>query len=150
MTGKNKMMQMVGARIRLAMHDGRILVGQLVAFDKHLNVVIADCEEFRPHRQKAAAMAVDGGEEAPAAVRRTLGFVMLRGQHIVTLVAEAAPAHGDAGANRARIPAAHLMAPPAAPHPAMAGGRGIPMPGAPPLAAAIPGMFGGAARPSHP
>lgn len=28
-------------------NDGRSLVGQMLAYDKHMNFVLAECEEFR-------------------------------------------------------------------------------------------------------
>jgi small nuclear ribonucleoprotein (snRNP)-like protein len=28
-------------------NDGRALVGQMLAYDKHMNFVLAECEEFR-------------------------------------------------------------------------------------------------------
>ena len=30
-----------------ARNDGRSLVGQMLAYDKHMNFVLAECEEFR-------------------------------------------------------------------------------------------------------
>ena len=34
-------------RMRVTTRDGRQLVGGLIGFDKHLNLVLKDCEEFR-------------------------------------------------------------------------------------------------------
>ena len=33
--------------MRVTTRDGRQLVGGLIGFDKHLNLVLKDCEEFR-------------------------------------------------------------------------------------------------------
>jgi small nuclear ribonucleoprotein (snRNP)-like protein len=40
-------------------NDGRALVGQMLAYDKHMNFVLAECEEFRtvkvgPERSEGA------------------------------------------------------------------------------------------------
>ena len=34
-------------RMRVTTRDGRQLVGGLIGFDKHLNLVLKDCEEFK-------------------------------------------------------------------------------------------------------
>ena len=43
----NKLAAHLNYRVRLTVDDSRSIVGQFVAFDKHMNMVIADAEEFR-------------------------------------------------------------------------------------------------------
>lgn len=146
MPKQNKMMQLVNCRLRLTLQDGRVMVGQLLAFDKHMNLVIADCEEFR--RSKQAKSAGAGGKKGGAEQRRTLGLIMLRGQHIISMCPEGAPPPVDA--NKIRTPASLQMGPGMG----RGTGRGVPMPppGAPPagLSGPVPGMYSAPPPPGVP
>jgi small nuclear ribonucleoprotein B and B' len=90
----NKTLELVGRRVRVLTHDGRALVGQLLAYDKHMNVVIAECEEFRRTRRHSGPGA--------GTARRTLGLVVLRGRHVSAMTPDNAAVPVDA----ARVPLA--------------------------------------------
>lgn len=124
------MMQLINSRLRLTLSDGRTLVGQLLAYDKHLNLVLADVEEFR---------STKGGEQ-----RRSLGFLVLRGKPIVSMCPEGVPE-----ANRTRVPVAQQNAatkvpapgaPLTGPIPGMYTSMPYPIPSVPGAPTAVPGM----------
>lgn len=134
-------MQLVNCRVRVTLTDGRTMLGQLLAFDKHMNLVLADCEEFRlTKKQKSTPSPKTSSDSTLGQMRRTLGMILLRGETIVSMIPESGPP--PAGGNKARIPASRQMAPPT-----MTGRppMGVPPPGAPPsgLAGPVPGMYGG-------
>ena len=121
----SKIGQLLNSRVKVTLQDGRVFIGQLLAHDKHLNFVLADCEEFRLLKKRG-----NGDSE-----RRNLGLIVLRGEEVVSVSQETgAPPRGG---NKARIPASNSSN--------TTGGNviGIPPPGSAPvgLAGPMPGMF---------
>ncbi|KAK4048085.1 Small nuclear ribonucleoprotein-associated protein B [Microbotryomycetes sp. JL201] len=105
------MAAIIGYRIRVTLNDSRALVGHMLAFDKHMNLVISDCEEFRRVKAKKGAKAKaskaaganeDDDEDDESAtdeeMKRVLGLVIVRGETIVTLTVEGPPPVQDDGA----------------------------------------------------
>lgn len=87
--GRNtRMQQWINYRVRITLNDGRMLVGTFMAFDRHMNVVLSDCEEFRRVKVSVAGKK-DQTEEREA--KRGLGLIMIRGETIVSFTAEAPP-----------------------------------------------------------
>jgi small nuclear ribonucleoprotein B and B' len=96
------MQQVLNHRLRVILVDGRVLIGQMLAFDKHMNLVLADCEEIRQTKRaikQAKKMALGSGSK-PAntvtgaiegAMKRSLGLVILRGEHVVSFCVEGGP-----------------------------------------------------------
>ena len=41
------MLSLINWRLKVTVNDGRAFVGQMLAFDRHMNLVLAECEEFR-------------------------------------------------------------------------------------------------------
>lgn len=81
--------------MRVTLQDSRQLVGQMLAYDRHMNLVLADTEEFRRVKRKQNKAAAPGGASAGQSVvqeeKRTLGLVIVRGAHIISLTVESPP-----------------------------------------------------------
>lgn len=116
----NKMLQYINWRMRIQISETRTLLGTFMAYDKHMNLVLGDCEEFRKIR---------GKKEGEREEKRMLGLVLLRGQNVISLSAETPPPPKP----RAQLAAG------GAPGHGKAAGRGMPVA---PLASAPRGLSG--------
>ncbi|KAL2212302.1 Sm-like ribonucleoprotein [Sarocladium strictum] len=153
-------------RMRVTLNDGRSMTGQMLAFDKHMNLVLADTEEFRrvKRRQTKAAASGSSGQTIESEEKRTLGLTIVRGAHIISLSVESPPPADPsarlgkstpggipssltAGPGVAK-PAGRGAAPPSLAGPAAGVGAGAP-PGFPgfPGAPGAPGFPGGRGAP---
>jgi len=81
----SKLLRYVEHRLRVTLHDGRSIIGTFLAFDKHLNLVLSEAEEFRVLRKSRAALLEERTE------RRSLGLVLVRGENVVSLAVEGPP-----------------------------------------------------------
>lgn len=75
MAPKPRLLALVNKPTKVILLDGRQLVGKLVAFDKHMNLILDEVQESRRSRS--------GKVES-----RGLGLVLLRGERIVTVIGE--------------------------------------------------------------
>ena len=87
------MLGLINWRLKVTVNDGRAFVGQMLAFDRHMNLVLAECEEFRRVRAKKKPGETEAGPVQE--MKRTLGLVILRGETVVSLSVEGPPPAGD-------------------------------------------------------
>jgi small nuclear ribonucleoprotein B and B' len=83
------MLSLINWRLKVTINDGRAFIGQMLAFDRHMNLVLADCEEFRRVRPKKKPGESEAGPEQE--MKRALGLVILRGETVVSLSVEGPP-----------------------------------------------------------
>ena len=137
--------------MKITLQDQRTLVGTFLAFDKHMNLVLSDCEEFRVLKSKKGT----GGASEERTEKRMLGLVLLRGENVVSLTVEGPPPAeqqalpGQAGpgmgraAGRGALPTAPGMPPSAMPMGLTAPMRGL---GGPPPGMMQPAGLGTSSR----
>ena len=112
----------------MTLHDGRYIIGTFLAFDKHLNLVLSEAEEFRMLKSKGGAAVLEERTE-----KRSLGLVLVRGENVVSLAVEGPPPSTSSAAAKLT---------PGGPGMARGAGRGMP-----PHGSAAP--MGLAAAPVH-
>lgn len=97
---QSKMLNYINYRMRVTIQDSRTLVGTFMAFDKHMNLVLGDCEEFRAVKKSKADADAPAFAKGDKFEKRSLGLVLLRGEQVISLTVEGPP---PSTGNRARV-----------------------------------------------
>lgn len=88
----SKLADLINYKLRVVAQDGRVYIGELLAFDKHMNVVLGDCVEECVLRRELDSVRRTGVEKAELKVKkRVLGLVILRGEQILSTLVEDKP-----------------------------------------------------------
>ncbi|EWY94224.1 small nuclear ribonucleoprotein B and B' [Fusarium oxysporum NRRL 32931] len=138
-------------RMRVTLNDGRAMTGQMLAFDKHMNLVLADTEEFRRVKRKQNKPSAPGASGSATQTieseeKRTLGLTIVRGAHIISLSVESPPPADPSARLGKSAPGGIPSALAAGPGVARPAGRGV----APPSLAGPAAGVGGAPPPGFP
>lgn len=88
-TKKTKMSELINYRLKVFTIDNKNYIGQLLAFDKHMNLVLSDCEETRI--PKKTMKDLKNGSNDVVELKRNLGLIILRGDQIISVIIESPP-----------------------------------------------------------
>merc|ERR1719415_44864 len=72
---RRKLSQFFNWRVSVTLVDGRVLVGTLMAVDRHVNLVLCNAEEYRKYKVRSKP---EGKE-----LKRMLGFIVVRGRNVL-------------------------------------------------------------------
>lgn len=95
---KARLASLLNFKVRVTMTNSSQFIGTLLSFDKYMNVVLGECEEFRLTKKSLIDLRKQGkqnkrllDESKITEQKRLLGLVILRGEGIISVVVEAAP-----------------------------------------------------------
>ena len=98
-TGKgSKLLRYIEHRLRVSLSDGRTVVGTFLAFDKHLNLVLVDAEEYRNARKSSSKSGGGSAIVEERVEKRSLGLIILRGENVVSVAVDGPPPPSSKGA----------------------------------------------------
>ena len=88
---KTKLADLMHYRLKISTVDNRHFVGQLLAFDKHMNLVLSDTEEFRVTKKSLQELKKTNNANSITEEKRSMGLIILRGDQIISTSIESPP-----------------------------------------------------------
>lgn len=87
MAHSSRLANLIDYKLRVLTQDGRVYIGQLMAFDKHMNLVLNECIEERVPKTQLDKLrprkdSKDGTTLNIKVEKRVLGLTILRGEQI--------------------------------------------------------------------
>lgn len=90
----SKMLHYINWRMRVTLNDKRTLIGTFIAYDKHMNIVLSDTDEYRQlkhNNKKRKLYDINQPDVKPNEQKRTVGLVLIRGENVISLAVESPP-----------------------------------------------------------
>lgn len=83
--------KLINYKIRIICNDGRVYIGELLSYDKYMNIVLKDSIEERIPKTQMTKINNNNKNNDIRIEKRTLGLIILRGEQILTIVIEDKP-----------------------------------------------------------
>lgn len=91
MKNSSRLSDLIGYKIRVITQIGRVYIGELMSFDKHMNLILGDCVEERIPKTQIEKLRDAKDTGAVKSEKRILGLTILRGEHVLTTMIEDKP-----------------------------------------------------------
>lgn len=69
---------MLNSQMRVILCDNRTFIGKLVAYDKHMNIVLQDSVEYKKYKPARTKEVIE--------VKKNYGVIILRGENVQSII----------------------------------------------------------------
>ncbi|CAL9733859.1 small nuclear ribonucleoprotein-associated protein B [Monosporozyma servazzii] len=85
----SRLADLINYKLKVFTQDGKVYIGELLAFDKFMNLILSDCVEERIPKNQLHKLHKSANDIKVE--KRSLGLTILRGENILTTVVEDKP-----------------------------------------------------------